>query len=122
MKPALYPLTLFVLHASIPVQTRFDVTMTVESVERQFIVVRPSAPTPAGGYPVVFMFHGTSGDGERFYNISGWKEKGEREGFVTNFPSSWEHCFLNDRGKPTHYEVEQRGSRGREVPWCRVEG
>lgn len=81
-------------------QTRFDVTMRVDSVDRQFIVVRPSAPPPAAGYAVVFMFHGTTGDGERFYNISGWKEKGEQEGFVTVFPSSLEYCFYNDSGRP----------------------
>ena len=27
--------------------------------------------------PVAFMFHGTGGDGEKFYNISGWKEKAD---------------------------------------------
>jgi hypothetical protein len=28
--------------------------------------------------PVVFMLHGTSGGGEKFYNISGWKEVGTK--------------------------------------------
>jgi polyhydroxybutyrate depolymerase len=85
-------------------QTRYDVTMTVDSVERQFIVVRPSGTAPAEGYPLVFMFHGTSGDGEKFYNISGWKEKGETEKFITVFPSSLRYCFLDDstgQPKPT---------------------
>jgi polyhydroxybutyrate depolymerase len=81
-------------------QTRYDATMTVDSVEREFIVVRPSGAVPPGGYPMVFMFHGTSGDGEKFYNISGWKEKGEQEKFVTVFPSSLRYCFLDDSGKP----------------------
>jgi polyhydroxybutyrate depolymerase len=81
-------------------QTRYDAKMTVDSVEREFIVVRPSGAVPPGGYPMVFMFHGTSGDGEKFYNISGWKEKGEEEKFVTVFPSALRYCFLDDSGKP----------------------
>lgn len=100
MKRVLCALLLVVGVATLRAQTRFDVTMTVDSVERQFILVRPGTPPPPRGYAVVFMFHGTSGDGERFYNNSGWKEKGESEGFVTVFPSSLEFCFLNDSGRP----------------------
>jgi polyhydroxybutyrate depolymerase len=76
-------------------QSRHDITIEVESVPRQFIVVRPSGTAPAGGYPVVFMFHGTSGDGERFYTNSGWKEKGEEEKFITVFPSSLAYCVID---------------------------
>jgi polyhydroxybutyrate depolymerase len=72
--------------------------MTVDSVERQFIVVKPSGQAPPEGYPVVFMLHGSSGDGEKFYNISGWKEKGEEEKIITVFPSSLEWCII-DSGK-----------------------
>jgi len=42
------------------------------------------------------MLHGTSGDGEKFYNISGWKELGEEENFITVFPSSLSWCFVED--------------------------
>ncbi len=83
-------------------QTRFDVVMTVDGAERQCIVVRPSGNAPPAGYPVVFMFHGTSGDGEKFYNISGWKEKGEAEKIVTVFPSSLRYCFTDDFDSTKH--------------------
>lgn len=76
-------------------QTRINATMIVDSVQREFIVVRPGGSVPSGGYPMVFMFHGSSGDGEKFYNISGWKEKGETEKFVTVFPSSLRYCFID---------------------------
>jgi len=100
MKQIVYFLLLIAaLYTPVLAQTRIDATMTVDSVEREFIVVRPSGAVPPGGYPVVFMFHGTSGDGERFYNISGWKEKGEAEKFITVFPSSLAYCFLNDSGR-----------------------
>ncbi|MGH7598235.1 MAG: dienelactone hydrolase family protein [bacterium] len=46
--------------------------------------------------PVVFMLHGTSGDGEKFYNISGWKEVGEAENILTVYPSSWQYCIIED--------------------------
>src|SRR5688500_13033371 len=86
-------------------QTRIDVTLNVEGGDRFFIVHRPSGPAPSGGYPLVFMFHGSSGDGQKFYNISGWKEKGEQETFVTVFPSSLEYC------------VEEDGNRHRTTKW-----
>ena len=76
-------------------QIRHDITMNVEGVDREFIVARPSGAVPAAGYPVVFMFHGTSGDGERFYLHSGWKEKGEEEKFISVFPSSLEYCVID---------------------------
>lgn len=81
-------------------QTRINVKMEVDSVEREFIVVKPTGATPAGGYPVVFMFHGTSGDGEKFYNISGWKEKGEEDKIITVFPSSLRYCVTEDSAAP----------------------
>lgn len=77
-------------------ETRHDYTMQLEGKTRQFILSEPDGQPPAGGYPVVFMFHGTSGDGEKFYNISGWKEKGEVEKFISVFPSSLSWCFIED--------------------------
>jgi polyhydroxybutyrate depolymerase len=102
MKRMFAIITLAVIGTAASAQTRYDVKMTVDSVERQFIVVRPSGAVPAGGYPLVVMFHGTSGDGEKFYNISGWKEKGESEKFVTVFPSSLEYCFIDDSTGSPH--------------------
>lgn len=81
-------------------QTRINAKMEVDSVEREFIVVVPSGSAPAGGYPMVFMFHGTSQHGERFYDISGWKEKGETEKFITVFPTSLRYCVTEDSAAP----------------------
>lgn len=74
---------------------RFDVKFTFDGAEREFIVVKPTGVVPAGGYPVVFMFHGSSGDGEQFYNSSKWKERGEIEKFITVFPTALKYCVLN---------------------------
>ncbi len=77
-------------------QRRFDVQFMVDGRMRESIIVLPSTPPPSGGYPVVFMLHGTSGDGLKFYNISGWKELGEEENFITVFPSALSWCFVED--------------------------
>jgi polyhydroxybutyrate depolymerase len=84
---------------SLAIQTsgqRFDLKFMFDGYQRECIIVKPATPPPPGGYPVVFMLHGTSGDGEKFYNISGWKELGEQENFITVFPSSLTWCFIED--------------------------
>jgi polyhydroxybutyrate depolymerase len=90
--------SLFILLAALCLesQVRYDLRFMFEGRNRECIVVKPSTPPPPGGYPVVFMLHGTSGDGEKFYNISGWKELGEKENFITVFPSSLSWCFTED--------------------------
>jgi polyhydroxybutyrate depolymerase len=86
---------LFLLPLSIFAQQRYDVKFKFDGEDREFIVVKPSGAVPLGGYPVVFMFHGTSGDGEQFYNTSKWKERGEIEKFITVFPTALKYCVLN---------------------------
>ena len=77
-------------------QTRYDLRMQVDSVQREFILSVPSGTPPAGGYPIVFVFHGTSQDGEKFYNDSQWKEKGEAEKILTVFPTALKYCVIED--------------------------
>ena len=77
-------------------QTRVDWKMQVDSMQRQCIISVPSGAVPPGGYPLVFMFHGTSQDGEKFYADSQWKEKGESEKFLTVFPTGLEYCIDED--------------------------
>lgn len=48
--------------------------------------------------PVVVMLHGSSGTGEKFFNISGWREKASQEGFVAVFPTSEEY-LIEENGK-----------------------
>ena len=50
---------------------------------------------PGGnGRPLVFMFHGTSGDGERFLRISGWREQADATGLVAVFPTGLRYRML----------------------------
>lgn len=71
-------------------------TTDVDGYTREYYVHVPAGYNAKNALPVVFMLHGTSGDGEKFYNISGWKEVGEQEDILTVFPSSWHHCIVED--------------------------
>lgn len=86
----------FTCLTSLFAQTRYDINLISEGRLRESIVVKPSGPPPIGGYPIVFMLHGTNQDGEYFYDISGWKELGEQENFITVFPTSLRWCYLDD--------------------------
>lgn len=71
-------------------------TLTIAGDVREYYVHVPSIYDANQPTPVVFMLHGTSGNGEKFYNISGWKEVGEVENILTVYPSSWRHCIIDD--------------------------
>ena len=73
-------------------------TTQVNGDTREYYVHVPQSYNKATATPVVFMLHGTSGDGLKFYNISGWKEVGETENLITVYPSSWRQC-VRDEGK-----------------------
>lgn len=72
------------------------VLTTVDGVEREYYVHVPQNYDGSTAVPVVFMLHGSSGEGEKFYDISGWKEVGEAENILTVFPSSWEYCIIDE--------------------------
>lgn len=71
----------------------------VDGDQREYYVHVPKSYNKAMATPVVFMLHGTSGDGLKFYNISGWKELGEAENILTVYPSSWRHCIIENGEK-----------------------
>jgi polyhydroxybutyrate depolymerase len=58
--------------------------------------MRPAGYMPGEPVPVVFMFHGSSGNGEKFYRISGWREKADAEGFIAVFPDGLSYCIEED--------------------------
>jgi polyhydroxybutyrate depolymerase len=104
------------LHA----QTRIDVTMAVDSVEREFIVSVPRGAVPAGGYPLVFVFHGTTQNGEKFWQDSQWKELGDTAKVLTVFPTGLTYCFIEDSIQRTttkwhNGELEELACPGQEL-------
>lgn len=76
---------------------RTDCIISSGNMDRHFIVYKPAGNLNRPS-PVVFMFHGASGNGERFYNISGWKEKAESVGFIAVFPTAKRYCLRGDDG------------------------
>ncbi len=85
-------------------------TLTINGDIREYFVHVPKSYADKDPIPVVFMLHGSSGNGEKFYNISGWKELGETENILTVYPSSWEYC-INTVG----------GGTKRTTKWNRLE-
>lgn len=71
--------------------------MLVDGYPRRYVVYVPhnmafDLGTPA---PVVVMHHGSSGTGEQFLQISGWREKAEQEGFIAVFPTALVYRVLD---------------------------
>ncbi len=62
---------------------RNNFTTTFSGDTREYIVSVPASYDGLTPIPVVFMLHGSSGDGLRFYNHSGWKELGETQRILT---------------------------------------
>lgn len=63
----------------------------------RYVVHVPRTYVASRATPVVFMLHGTSGNGPEFYDRSGWKELGDTATILTVFPSSWRHCIVDQR-------------------------
>lgn len=104
----------------ITAQKRIDHNLTVEGKKREFIVYQPAGIDKSSPVPVVFMLHGTSGDGEKFYNISGWKEKAAKEKFYAVFPSSLAYCITEDGVTTTttkwrHYDLDSIACPGQKI-------
>ena len=72
----------------------------IDGFPREYIVYVPENPSfdPDEALPVVFMFHGSSGDATKFLRISGWREKAEEVGLIAVFPTGLEH-FVLDSGR-----------------------
>lgn len=73
-------------------------TTIVDGVEREYFLHIPSNYNGNIKVPLVFMLHGTSGNGELMYETSGWAELSEKEGFIAVFPSSMRYK-INDNGE-----------------------
>lgn len=72
------------------------VTLTVDGLPREFVVHVGSSTPSTSAVPVVFMLHGTSGNGQEFLEGSRWREKADTVGFIAVFPSALTYCFRDD--------------------------
>jgi dienelactone hydrolase len=69
--------------------------VAVDGFPRQYIVYVPASLRfrPA----VVVMHHGSGGDGVKFLEISGWREKADAEGLVAVFPTALPGFVLEEQ-------------------------
>lgn len=79
-----------------PVVNKQEFKILVNGDEREYIVYVPSTYDKNNNYPVVFHLHGGSGDGEKHYNISGWNELAETNGFLVVYPTAWTYDLNNN--------------------------
>jgi polyhydroxybutyrate depolymerase len=91
--------------------------LTVDGVVREVVIHIPASVDENQDVPVVFMLHGTSGDGDKFYNISGWVQKADQEGFIAVFPSALTYCFGDDDDydnviEPNEYKITTKWAAG----------
>jgi poly(3-hydroxybutyrate) depolymerase len=88
-----------VTHGAVGLAYEVGVNCRVVQVDghpRRFIVYVPaSRPVTGPRAPVVFMFHGSSGDGEQFLRISGWREQADATGLVAVFPTGLRYRVLD---------------------------
>lgn len=76
-------------------------TVEVDGHARRYVVYVPARRLPAA--PVVFMFHGTSGSGEQFLRISGWREQADRTGLIAVFPTALRYRVVESGRRVTKW-------------------
>ena len=76
----------------------------VDGHPRRFVVYVPrQRPVTGPLRPVVFMFHGSSGTGEQFLRISGWREQADETGLVAVFPTGLRYRVLDSGRRSTKW-------------------
>ena len=75
--------------------TPVDHEITIGIDTRDYIVYLPSHYA-ADPYPLVFMLHGASGSGEKFYNISVWNDVAENDSVLVVYPTGWPYDMLEN--------------------------
>jgi polyhydroxybutyrate depolymerase len=68
-------------------------TLTVGSVQRTYLVHAPPGYTGKAAVPVVFDFHGLSGNGAQQKSLSRWDKLGDTEGFIVVYPDGIDNAW-----------------------------
>ena len=76
----------------------------VDGALRRYVVYVPrTRPVTGRRAPVVMMFHGSSGTGEQFLRISGWREQADEQGLVAVFPTGLRYRVLENGRRSTKW-------------------
>ena len=81
-------------------RTETDVIRLADYPDRDIYIYYPASAQTGQPVPVVFMFHGTGGDGREFYNASTWKELARPRGFIAVFPTAERYHLCEDGEDP----------------------
>ncbi len=76
-----------------------EYNMEMDSTLRNFLIHVPQKYTDNTPVPVVFMLHGSTGTGTKFYNISGWVQKANEEGFIAVFPTALQYPIVEKNNR-----------------------
>lgn len=73
----------------------------IDGYPRRYVVYVPNHPNVVAGndVPLVVMYHGSSQNGEHFYNESGWRQEADANGFVVAFPSGLNYELLTGQNQ-----------------------
>jgi polyhydroxybutyrate depolymerase len=84
--------------------------LRLDGVWRRYLVYIPRTFPLDRRWPLVFMFHGTGGDGEKFHNISGWKELADQQGFIVVFGTAWRYDIIvgGNKTKWHYFELDEQ--------------
>jgi polyhydroxybutyrate depolymerase len=89
----------------------------VDGYPRRFVVYVPRRRPVGGRAPVVMMFHGSSGTGEQFLRISGWREQADATGLIAVFPTGLRYHVLASGRRSTKWNAFGLDSKvGPELP------
>ncbi len=76
----------------------------VGGITRRYVAWVPDAvAASADPVPAVFMFHGSTGTGEQFFKISGWREVADQEGLIAVFPTGAEYKITGKNKRSTKW-------------------
>ncbi len=78
-------------------------TLQLDGHQRRYEVYVPA--NARRGAPAVFMFHGGSGNGERFLKISGWREQADATGLIAVFPTGERYRITENGRLQTRWNV-----------------
>lgn len=80
---------------------KIRVVIKIDNIDREYFIHVPKSYDGSKAVPLVFMLHGTGGDGDDMYQTSGWAELSEKEGFIAVFPSSLRYKIIDYEGNKT---------------------
>lgn len=90
-------------------------SITIGGLSREYIVYVGRTVGATTAAPVVFMFHGSGGSGQQFYNISRWVETADQAGLIAVFPSALTYCYKEDKNKDG--DMSDAGEMQVETKW-----